>query len=211
VLNDAEREQGVPKLALVPSRAARAELSRTLGALTARLGLGESGQNVLTLRTSMLDGTSSIHDPERELGTLSQERGWSVVAWTSARRSSWPLLEQLRLSVAANGNVETLERRDADVPTSAKASTLRGVTRLDWQPGRRVSLFGLLSAQCRSTEPGQAGCERFEPTGRIGAGLRGKGFTLFANLGRYPARADVGRAVRRRHFGARQRGACVRS
>jgi len=192
VLNDAEREQGVPKLALVPSRAARAELSRTLGALTARLGLGESGQNVLTLRTSMLDGTSSIHDPERELGTLSQET--RLVGRRVDQRAALelPLFEQLRLSLAANGNVETLERRDGDVPTSAKASTLRGVTRLDWQAGRRVSLFGLLSAQCRSTEPKKGGCERFEPTGRVGAGLRGKGFTLFANLGRYQREPTLG-------------------
>src|SRR5205085_663659 len=47
-LNHVSREQGVPKLALVPSRAARARLSRTLGALTARLGLGAAGRNVLT-------------------------------------------------------------------------------------------------------------------------------------------------------------------
>ena len=72
-LNNVAREQGVPKLALVPSRSARAELSRTLAALTARLGVGPAGRNLLTLRTSLLDGATNLHDPERELGTLTAE------------------------------------------------------------------------------------------------------------------------------------------
>jgi vitamin B12 transporter len=192
VLNDAEREQGVPKLALVPSRAARAELSRTLGALTARVGLGSGGRNLLTLRTSLLDGSSLIHDPERELGTLSQETELTGRRLEERAALELPLFSQLRLAVAANGNVETLRRRDADVATSSKAGTLRGVTRLDWQPLPRVALFGLFSAQCRTTEPGEAGCARFEPTGRVGAGLRGRGFTLFANLGRYQREPTLG-------------------
>ena len=191
-LNSAEREQGVPKLALVPSRAARAQLSRTLAALTARIDLGSAGQDVLTLRTSLLDGSSTIHDPERELGTLSQET--ELVGRRVDQRAALelPLFERLQLAVSANGNVETLDRRDGDAQTSAKASTLRGVTRLAWQPLRRVSLFGLFSAECRATEPGESGCNRFEPTGRVGAGLRDKGFTAFANLGRYQRQPTLG-------------------
>ena len=53
-LNDVAREQGVPKLALVPSRRGAPSL-RTLAALTTRLSLGESQRAVLTLRTSVLD------------------------------------------------------------------------------------------------------------------------------------------------------------
>ncbi|HXK18909.1 MAG TPA: TonB-dependent receptor [Polyangiaceae bacterium] len=192
LLNSSEREQGVPKLALVPSRAARAELSRTLGALTARLGLGSTGQDVLTLRTSLLDGSSKIHDPERELGTLSQETELAGRRVDQRAALELPLFAQLKLAVSANGNVETLDRRDGDAQSSAKATTLRGVTRLDWQAWRRVSLLGLISAQCRATEPGAGGCERFEPTGRVGTGFGGKDFTTFANLDRYQRQPTLG-------------------
>jgi vitamin B12 transporter len=74
----------------------------------------------------------------------------------------------------------------------AAARALSGVARVDWNFWRNASLFGLLAAQCRSTRPGAHGCEHFEPTGRLGAGLRGKGYTLFANLSRYQREPTLG-------------------
>lgn len=192
VLNDVSREQGVPKLALVPSRSARAELSRTLGALTTRVGLGASGLHLLTLRTAFVDGSTQIHDPARELGTLSDE-----TALTGRRLEQGASLELLpaqrfKLAVATHGSVETLSRRDGAVTSSAKATTLNASTRVEWQPRPRASVFGLLAAECRTTEPGARGCDHVEPTGRLGAGLRGNGYTLFANLSRYQRRPTLG-------------------
>lgn len=191
-LNDVAREQGVPKLALVPSRSARAELSRTLAALTARLGLGASGRHVLTLRTSLLDGTTKLHDPELELGTLSAETELHGRRIEQRVALELPLAQRLTLALATNGNAETLARRDGAASSSAKASTLGGVARVDWKLAGNVSVFGLAGAQCRSTEPGGHGCEHFEPTGRLGAGLRGEGYTLFANLSRYQREPTLG-------------------
>jgi len=183
-LNDVSREQGVPKLALVPSRAARAELSRTLAALTARLQLGARADTGLTLGTSIIDGRSAIHDPERELGTLSEET--RVHGRRVAQRAtlSLPLGERLRLAATSSGEVETQSRRDGSAEAAAKATTLRAATRLEWQSGA-LSVYGLVAGQCRATEPGDSGCARLEPTGRVGAGYRGAGFTLFVNASRY--------------------------
>ncbi len=191
-LNNVVREQGVPKLALVPSRYARAELGRTLGALTTRLGFGASGQSLLTLRTSVLDGSTAIHDPARELGTLSRETDLDGRRLIQRAALELPVAERFRLSLATDGSVETLQRRDSAAEMSAKATTLGGVTRVDWEFLPRASLFGLLAAQCRSTEPNAHGCEQVEPTGRLGAGLRDHGYTLFANLSRYQRQPTLG-------------------
>ena len=192
-LNNVSREQGVPKLALVPSRSARAELARTLGALTTRLGLGASGQQLLTLRTSVLNGSTEIHDPARELGTLSRETELTGRRLEQRAALELPLVARFKLALATSGSVETLRRADDAATTSAKATTLGGATRVDWQLFPNASLFGLVAAQCRSTEPsGHAGCEHVEPTGRLGAGLRGKGYTLFANLSRYQRQPTLG-------------------
>jgi vitamin B12 transporter len=191
-LNNVSREQGVPKLALVPSRAARAELSRTLAALTARVGLGASGRNLLTLRTSLLDGTTHLHDPERELGTLTEKtelRGRRV-----AQRAALelPLTERIRLAASADASAENLARHDGATSLAAKASLLTGVARLDWNFWREASVFGTLAAQCRRTHSGEPGCEHFEPTGRLGVGWRGQGYTLFANMSRYQRQPTLG-------------------
>lgn len=190
--NTTAREQGAPKLALVPSRHARAELSRSLLALTARLALDASGRDVLSLETSSVDARSRLDDPQRELGALSDEtvvRGRRV-----AQRAALQLALSRRLAwaLSAGGSFESLQRLDAERESRASAHALRGATKLTWEPLQRLSLFGLLSAQCRSTRPGAAGCAELEPTGRAGAGYRGAGWTVFANLNRYQREPALG-------------------
>jgi vitamin B12 transporter len=191
-LNNVAREQGVPKLALVPSRSARAELSRTLAAVTARLGLGPAGRNLLTLRTSLLDGATLLHDPERELGTLTAETELHGRRAEQRAALELPLGQRLRFALSTDGSAETLARRDGSATTAAKATTLGSVARLDFKFWREASLFGLLGAQCRSTQPGDHGCAHFEPTGRLGAGFRGNGYTMFANVSRYQRQPTLG-------------------
>ena len=191
-LNNVSREQGVPKLALVPSRSARAELSRTLAALTARLGLGASGRYLLTLRTSLLDGRTNLHDPERELGTLTEETALRGRRVEQRAALELPLTERIKMAFSADGSTETLARQDGAASSSAKASALVGVARLAWKFWREASLFGLLAAPCRRTASGGQGCEHFEPTGRLGVGWRGEGYTLFANVSRYQRQPTLG-------------------
>lgn len=190
--NDVTREQGVPKLALVPSREARAQLSRTLLALTARLGLGESGRHVLTLRSSWLDGHTAVHDPARELGTLSSET--KLLGRRAEQRAALdlPLSARWGLELSADGNVETLRRSDDADITAAKLAELRGAARLKVQATDQLQVYGLVGSACRTTRPGPGDCSGSSPTGRVGAGYSGKGYALFANLGRYQRQPTLG-------------------
>jgi iron complex outermembrane receptor protein len=192
IVNDVAREQGVPKLALVPSRAARAELSRTLVALTARLALGESQRQLLTLRSTLLDGVSQVHDPERELGALSQET--EVAGRRVEQRASLelPLGERWDLSLSTDGSVETLRRRDDAQVSAAKLAELRGAARVQWHAAEKVTVYGLAASRCRSTWPGPTSCEGAEPSGRLGVGIQERGYTVFANVGRYQREPTLG-------------------
>lgn len=190
--NDVTREQGVPKLALVPSLEARAELSRTLLAMTARLGLGASARQVLTLRSSWLDGKSAVHDPLRELGTLSKET--ELLGRRAEQRAALelPLSERWGLELSADGNVETLRRSDDEAVTAAKLAELRGAGRLKFQATEQLQVYGLAGSACRTTRPGPGDCSGGSPTGRVGAGYSGKGYALFVNLGRYQRQPTLG-------------------
>ena len=192
LLNSATREQGAPKLALVPSERARANLRRTLGALTARLGLNPAGDSVLTLRTSVLDAESTLDDPARELGTLSERtrvdgrRVEEQASWQVALGPRW------RLGLGATGSQETLTRVDDEAESSARASSLLAAGRLEWLGASGASVFGLLAAPCRVTSPGAGGCRELEPTGRLGVGLRRAGLTTFLTLSRYQRQPALG-------------------
>ncbi len=192
LLNSATREQGAPKLALVPSERARASLRRTLGALTARLGLSSEGDSVLTLRTSVLDAESELDDPARELGTLSERtqvdgrRVEQQALWQVALGPRW------RLGLGATGSQETLTRVDDEAETSAHASSLLGTGRLEWRGASGASVFGLLAAPCRVTSPRAGGCRDLEPTGRLGVGLSRAGFTTFLSVSRYQRQPALG-------------------
>lgn len=190
--NDVAREQGVPKLALVPSLEARAELSRTLLALTARLGLGAAARQVLTLRSAWLDGGTAVHDPLRELGTLSTET--ELLGRRAEQRAALelPLSERWGLELSADGNVETLRRSDDEAVTAAKLAELRGAGRLKFRATDQLQVYGLVGSACRTTRPGPGDCDGSSPTGRVGAGYAGKGYALFVNFGRYQRPPTLG-------------------
>lgn len=192
LLNSVSREQGAPKLALLPSEQARAELLRSLGALTARLQLDAHGASSLTLRTSVLDAVSELHDPARELGTLSEQT--RVHGRRVEQQGTWQLAlgERWHVGLGATGSLETLTRRDGDSESSARASTVRGAGRLEWRSALGASVFGVLAAQCRATTPAAQGCRNVEPTGRVGVGLHGADYTAYLNVSRYQREPALG-------------------
>lgn len=186
------REQGAPKLALVPSRRARAELQRGVAALTARLGLDDTGRHTLTLRSTVLDTESQLHDPARELGALSEETEVRGGRLEQQAILDFALASRVGAALALLGGAERLARRDAGRESSASAGTLRATGHLTWRALPALSLRALLGLQCRTAQPGADGCRDFEPTGRIGAGWQGPGATLFVNLSRYQREPALG-------------------
>jgi vitamin B12 transporter len=173
LLNSVAREQGAPKLALVPSVQARARLQRTL-------------------RTSLVDGTTQLDDPARELGLANPRTRVSGGRIEQQVALRLPLAASVDAGFAANASHESLVRLDGAAASSAAASTLQGVTRLEWQARPGFSLLGLLAAQCRSSQPGPGGCSRVEPTGRLGAGFRGSNYATYVNLSRYERQPALG-------------------
>lgn len=188
----AAREQGAPRLVLVPSRRARAELQRNLAALTARLAFGDAGEHSLTLRSSLLDGASQLHDPELELGVLSRETEVEGRRFEQQAIVELGLGRRLQLGAALLGGVEGLVRRDAERESSASAGLLHGASRAALRVTSALSLFGIMAAQCRTTRPGAGGCRDFQPTGRVGAGFEVAAATLFLNLSRYQREPALG-------------------
>lgn len=186
------REQGAPKLALVPSRRARAELQRGLAALTARLGLGERAQHTLTLRSTVLDASSRLHDPAGELGALSEKTDVHGRRLEQQAILDVALGPRLEVGLALLAGVEDLARSDSGLQSSASASLLRAAGYVTYRPLTPLRLRWLLGAQCRATQPGAEGCRDFEPTGRLGAGLQLTNATLFANLSRYQREPALG-------------------
>jgi iron complex outermembrane receptor protein len=192
LLNSVAREQGAPTLALVPSERARASLRRTLAGLTARLALNAAADSMLTLRTTLLDGASELEDPLRELGTLAAQT--RVLGRRVEQQAQWQLAlhERWDFGLSATGSLETLTRQDGANEASARANTLLGAGRLEWRGPRGLSIFGLVAAQCRTTTPGAGGCGELEPTGRVGAGLRGRNYTTYLTLSRYQRHPALG-------------------
>ncbi|HEX6271801.1 MAG TPA: TonB-dependent receptor plug domain-containing protein, partial [Polyangiaceae bacterium] len=65
VLNRFEREQGVPRLALVPTQSSRQRTERTLASIGGKAPFGESG--AFDARTSLLVTSATLDDPRAEL------------------------------------------------------------------------------------------------------------------------------------------------
>jgi len=192
VANSVSREQGAPRLALVPSDAARAEFSRSLGALTARFALGHTRQQRLTLRTTFLDSDQQLHDPELELGLLTSETRVQGRRSEQHASLSLPLTGTLEATGAADVGFENLKRVDAAEQVSASAATVRAAAKLEWQPLKGFALRGLLASECRSLQQSEQACAELEPVGRVGLGLAGRGYTLYANLARYQRQPTLG-------------------
>ncbi|HYJ09424.1 MAG TPA: TonB-dependent receptor [Polyangiaceae bacterium] len=186
------REQGAPTLALVPSRRARAELQRGLAALTARLGLDDAGRHTLTLRSTLLEAASQLHDPARELGALSEETEVRGRRLEQQAILDFALTSRVAAGLALLGGAERLVRSDAGHESSASAGTLRATGHVVWRALPALSLRTLLALQCRTAQPGADGCRDFEPTGRVGAGWQTPGATLFVNLSRYQREPALG-------------------
>ncbi len=190
--NSVAREQGAPKLALVPSELARAELSRSLGALTARLALGPRGQQRLTLRTAFVQSASELHDPARELGLLASQTRVDGLRSEQHAQFASPLVEGLEMTGLLATAFEDLERHDGSERLRAVAVNLRAASSLEWQAASGLWLRGLLAFECRSAGQAGARCGAVEPVGRVGLGIQGSGATIYANLARYQRQPTLG-------------------
>jgi iron complex outermembrane receptor protein len=191
--NGTAREQGVPTLALVPSREARGTFDRGLGAVRAVLPLGESA--ALEAQSSVSVASAVYSDPLEELDLLAKR-----VALTGMRASDRLGLRvaptrTLTLHAALDVASESLARDD-DAKAAMRAHRLESrlaVGARQWL-GDSFSAQGLVAAECDGTSATDApsACDTFQPTGRLGLAWTRPSWDVFANVGRYARVPSLG-------------------
>jgi vitamin B12 transporter len=200
VMNRFEREQGVPRLALVPTHASRQRTERSLAALTGKAPLGADAE--LDARTSLLVTETTLDDPLYELSLRTNRltvAGERMEQHLGARVS---LADEVALRVALDAGPERLRRYEGTGPSADDAAldaqriSARLTVHADIEVLRGVSVRPLGALECHETSTSTStdtaapsndtsGCDELEPTGRIGAlGAFGE-LSAFASVGRY--------------------------
>ncbi len=185
--NAITREQGVPSLALVPTKEARERADRGLAGVSLHLPLGRDGRATLDARTSVLVGSTAYSDPLRELAlytTHLQIIGRRVEQTLGA---TVDVADAIRLRPVATVAHEGIERDPDDIPLGkahrefARVAVGAEARTTDW-----LTLHALASVECHHTGArADEACDVLAPTGRIGAELGEGRLRLLTNFGRY--------------------------
>lgn len=200
VLNDSEREQGMPSLALFTTVAARARITRRLGAVSTRAACGNHCE--LSTSSSGLWTQSRYSDPLNEIGLGAPEltlRGTRVEHAVSVTHTPWPAFSW---SPALRVAVERLHLDSSkQVDVNARRSFLRAALQGAVRPLERLTLRALGSAECHGTAlggavpwasagdvqalDGRGACGTREFSGRFGVSVDATWVEVLATAGRY--------------------------
>ena len=181
------REQGVPTLALVPSREARASFDRAIGGVRARVPLDGDGAAALEVRSAFSLVRAVYTDPLEELDLLTRRLeldGARVDERVEVRASATRMLE---VRGAVDVSSETLARDD-DRGAALRARRLasRGALAARQWLGDAFSVQALAAAQCDGTSvAAPSTCDTMAPVGRAGVSWTEATWDTFANVGRY--------------------------
>jgi iron complex outermembrane receptor protein len=196
LLNGIVREQGVPSLALFPTRKAREHSDRTLGSVKAHVPVGGGDVSAIDAQTSVLVGRTSFDDPLLELDLLTPRLvivGMRVEQSLSATvaATDW-LLVRPRVDVAHEG----IERTPDNIPLGrARREFGRAAVGASARLAPWLEAHALANGECHDTgvDPART-CDVLEPTGRVGVDVGGRRLHVLANAGRYvrvPTLAEV--------------------
>jgi iron complex outermembrane receptor protein len=192
--NATSREQGVPTLALVPSREARATFDRGLGGARAEVPLGAHGNASLEARSAVSYVRAVYDDPLGELTLLAHqvklegERADERVAMRVAPTDA------LSLRGAVDVSTETLARDDDGHPAlrARRLASRVALAARQWL-GDALSVQALGAAQCDGTSTTSlTTCDLFAPTGRVGVSWTEASWEAYANVGRYARTPTLG-------------------
>jgi len=191
VASQFEREQGVPKLALLPTYQSRGQTNRDLVALRSVVSVNPHMQ--LEAVTNLLHSTISIHDPWRELDLLAERV--DVDTWRSS--SSLALLgrpnqdTRWRVSVAAEeARLTRTDSANTVLATAPDLAARRETMRL--ASAAEVRLYGPLGvhaqavAELTAEQAGQKSQQHNDGwlTGRTGLHLNSERWQLWINVTR---------------------------
>ncbi len=185
VANVTAREQGVPRLALLPSERARARYERVLAGISTSARFGGKQQHQLTLASSFISANSVYDDPAFELFLMAprvENSGQRAAQKVAVRLELGP---RIHWDAALDAAVDRLERRDGDVELSgASALTTRLANGIEYELARDWFVSPLVAFSCRQVA-GSSVCEQGEPVGRVSISRRTVAFTSYASAGRY--------------------------
>jgi vitamin B12 transporter len=184
-VNGTHREQGVPTLALVPSREARATFDRAVGGARALVPAGPASG--VELDSSVSLARADYRDPLEELALATHRLtlAGSRVEQRAALRTEATDALTVRLGIDVAS--EDLARDD-DTGAALRARRLSSrvaASARQWL-GDALSVQVLVAAQCDGTSEAAAStCDTFAPVGRVGAAWTQPTWELFANASRY--------------------------
>lgn len=187
VVEHVAREQGVPGLALLPTRAARATLRRDLAAMTATVPCADDDRCSVSATSSALVTRSRYDDPLRE---LSLGATGLVTQGTRAEQSVAARIDVsdvVTLSPAARVAVERLSiEPEGAAASSASRVSSRVAFASETRLPARIVVRALAAEECHGTSRGRAeACDDVATSGRVGVQWGGAPVAVLANAGRY--------------------------
>lgn len=187
LVNEIDRDQGVPSLALLPTRAAREMANRTLASVAVHAPVGANGSVTLDARTSVLIGQTVYHDPLLELDLFTRDLDIVGRRVEQSLGAAIDVTDSLRVRPLVNLAYEGIERLPDDIPLGhARREFARVAITAEESAASWLTLRALGSLECHNTgaAPGEV-CDVFAPTGRVGAEAGPRRVKVLANLGRY--------------------------
>ncbi|WP_437594114.1 TonB-dependent receptor [Sorangium sp. So ce1000] len=187
IANGTDREQGVPRLALLQSRRARGESRRALASVVARVPFGGEAQHTLEARTSFIEARSEVHDPGFELALATPELRLAGRRLEQTLGATLAFADRLRVRPVVSVAREGISRAPDDVPLArARRSFARGAVSAEARLGEGFALHALASGECHATgaDPERA-CDVLAPTGRVGVEAGSDRLRFLATVGRY--------------------------
>jgi len=185
--NAISRDQGVPSLALVPTRRAREQAQRDLASVTAHVPVGHDGRATLEARTSLIVGSTAYSDPLLELALYTGELrivGRRVEQTIGATIDATSALRLRPVVIVAH---EAIERDPDTIPLGkARREFARVAVGADDQVTEWLAVHAVGSAECHHTgaNPDEL-CDVLAPTGRIGLEAASRRLRVVSNFGRY--------------------------
>jgi iron complex outermembrane receptor protein len=197
VCNQSDREQGAPRLALLPAREARSSYERQLVAARSVVPVDE-WQGAIEASTSFIAARTKLDDPLGELGLLAEstetpgERVEQVLGLTQRWESGLVMKERVSVSVDRLRRHETHQGERA-AALSAERLGSRAALAAALPLGRGVTVDALASGTCSDVATSELElCTSLAPEGRVGTSFEHDDSQLYANVGRYTRAPTLG-------------------
>lgn len=188
------RDQGVPGLALLPTRSARASMQRSLMSARLQTACADSDRCTLTASSAAVIAGSSLIDPELELALGTARLDMQGARTEHSLGARIDLHDRFTITPQVRAAAEQL-RIDAwgGQDRATRRISSRAAVGAELRASRLLTVRLLGSAECHGTSDRQAVfCNQVQPSGRIGLQVGSGALVGLANVGRYVRNPTLG-------------------